>query len=111
MDLKNKLLGEKHPRTISTLNNLAILYRNQKQYEQAETIYSQVVSLSFEIFGEFSYQRANYMNNLADFYNSQKKFSLAETYLKEALAIQEHFLGEDHPTIAIISTKLQPFSV
>jgi hypothetical protein len=36
LDLKQKALGEEHPSTLDSMNNLANVLRQQGQYEEAE---------------------------------------------------------------------------
>src|SRR3990170_1476431 len=41
--------GEKHPSTLTSMNNLAELYRAQGRYGEAEPLYKQALQLSQEV--------------------------------------------------------------
>ncbi|MEM9005734.1 MAG: tetratricopeptide repeat protein [Cyanobacteria bacterium P01_F01_bin.86] len=38
LDIRKSELGDRHPDTASSLNNLALLYRSQGHYVEAETL-------------------------------------------------------------------------
>ena len=37
------MLGEEHPDTLTSMDNLAFLYRNQGKYAEAEPLYTKVL--------------------------------------------------------------------
>jgi tetratricopeptide (TPR) repeat protein len=44
-------LGELHPSTATSLNNLASLYQAQGKYEQAEPLYERALAIYTQAFG------------------------------------------------------------
>ena len=58
-------LGENHPSTATSLNNLAILYKSQGKYQQAEPLYIQALELYKQLIGENHPHTATSLNNLA----------------------------------------------
>jgi tetratricopeptide (TPR) repeat protein len=39
LELKEKVLGQEHPSTLSSMNNLALVLRSQGKYKEAETMF------------------------------------------------------------------------
>ncbi len=46
------MLGEEHPDTALSLNNLAMLYQDQGKYEQAEPLLQQALAMRQRVLGE-----------------------------------------------------------
>src|SRR6185437_4791017 len=51
LDLRRRLLGERNPETIATMNNLAIAYIRQGKYADAELLATRLVTLRREVLG------------------------------------------------------------
>ena len=47
-----KQLGESHPSVASSLNNLALLYKSQGKYAEAEPLYQRAIAILLEKLGE-----------------------------------------------------------
>jgi tetratricopeptide (TPR) repeat protein len=45
LSIKEKLLGPQHPDVAMTLNNLAVLYKTQQRYDEAENFYRRALSI------------------------------------------------------------------
>ncbi|MEM7556989.1 MAG: tetratricopeptide repeat protein [Cyanobacteria bacterium P01_A01_bin.84] len=95
-------LGENHPSTASSLNNLASLYNSQGRYEEAEPLYIQALELYKQLLGENHPDTARSLNNLASLYNSQGKYEQAEPLYIQALELIKKLLGENHPHTALL---------
>jgi tetratricopeptide (TPR) repeat protein len=93
-------LGEKHPDTASSLNNLADLYESIGRYSEAEPLYVRSLAIREEQLGENHPDIANSLNNLAGLYKSMGRYSEAEPLCVRSLAIFEKQLGENHLDIA-----------
>ena len=39
LEIRKRVLGEEHPSTLGSMNNLANLYRRQGRYDEAEALY------------------------------------------------------------------------
>src|SRR5260221_13896991 len=48
---KERVLGPEHPSTLSTVNNLAVLYWNQGKYEQAERLMQRALTTKERVLG------------------------------------------------------------
>jgi tetratricopeptide (TPR) repeat protein len=84
----------------SSLNNLALLYQSQGQYEKAEPLLVQVLEMRERLLEEEHPDVAQSLNNLAGLYRYQGCYEQAELLLKRALSIQEKVLGSEHLDIA-----------
>ena len=71
LDKQNELLGPNHPNTLSSMNNLAGLYKNQGKYDLAEPLYVECLELRKTILGPNHPDTLISMNNLAGLYESQ----------------------------------------
>jgi CHAT domain-containing protein/Tfp pilus assembly protein PilF len=90
-----KILGDNHPNTATSLNNLAGLYESQGKYSEAETLYQQALAIIKAQLGDNHPVTAKSLNNLAALYESQGKYSEAEPIYKQALAIWQQQLGDN----------------
>ncbi|TRV63677.1 MAG: CHAT domain-containing protein [Microcystis panniformis Mp_MB_F_20051200_S9] len=98
--ISKQQLGDNHPDTATSLNNLALLYDSQGRYSEAEPLYKQALAISKQQLGDNHPDTATSLNNLAALYQSQGRYSEAEPLYKEALAIRKQQLGDNHPATA-----------
>ncbi len=88
-------------RMATSLNNLAYLFHNQGELDQAELLYKQAIKITRTALGENHSTIASSLNNLAGLYWSQRRFEQAEPLFKRAMEIQRNTFGETHPDFAI----------
>ncbi len=100
LKIKRKMLGEEHPDTARSLNNLALLYVRQGKHGEAEPLYEQALKIKRKMLGEEHPDTAAILNNLAVVYKDQKRYKEAELFLKQALEVNRKVFGEEHPSIA-----------
>jgi CHAT domain-containing protein/tetratricopeptide (TPR) repeat protein len=92
--------GSNHPNYGAALNNLALVYRDQGKYAEAEGLYKRALAIREQALGADHPDVAQTLNNLALVYGDQSKYAEAEGLHKRALAIREQALGADHPDVA-----------
>ena len=68
LNLAKKELGNKHSNTLTSMNNLAELYKLQGRYEKAEPLSIETMALSKEVLGIKHPDTLSNMNNLAELY-------------------------------------------
>ncbi len=98
--IQERILGEEHPDTAETYNNLAFLYKVQGEYEKAKTLYEKSLRIREKVFGEEHSDTAVSYNNLAGVYMAQREYEKAEALCEKSLRIRERVLGEENPNTA-----------
>ena len=101
LEIRKRILGEKHPLIATSLSNLAGLYDNQGRYTEAEPLYRQALAMRQEILPEKHPDIATSLNNLAYLYENQGRYTEAEPLYRQALAMLQEILPSKHPHIAI----------
>jgi len=97
LEIQRRALGEAHPDTLLSANNLAALYRYQGKYAQAEALYTKAVDGRRRALGEQNPDTLVSRNDLAAMYESQGKYEQAEALFAEVLEARRRVLGPDHP--------------
>ena len=110
MAMPNRCMCERWPSVSSTwdrasrhcasLNNLALLYRSQGKYGDAEPLYVRALAICEQHLGPQHPDTAPSLNNLAALYNHQGKYAQAEPLFQRAFTIREQVLGNSHPDTA-----------
>ncbi len=93
-------MGDNHPLTATSLDNLAGLYHSQGRYSEAEPFYQEALAITKEQLGDNHPDTTVSLNNLALLYKSQGRYTEAEPLYQEALAIRREQLGDNHPSTA-----------
>ncbi|MDQ7085764.1 MAG: tetratricopeptide repeat protein [Sulfurovum sp.] len=88
--MSEKLLGEEHPSTATSYNNLAGLYESMGAYEKAEPLYLKALKISEKLLGEEHPSTATSYNNLAGLYRAMGAYEKAEPLYLKALKIREN---------------------
>ncbi|HYQ91971.1 MAG TPA: CHAT domain-containing tetratricopeptide repeat protein [Candidatus Competibacteraceae bacterium] len=96
-DLARQAFGERDPRILISLNNLAMLYWRQGRYSEAEPLLKEALPLSREVLDPRHLNTLQSLNNLAMLYQSQGRYGEAEPLYKEALQLSREVLGPHYP--------------
>ena len=99
-------LGQDHPDTLTTKNNLALLYRAQGNYASAELLYLEVLQARTAKLGADDSDTLLSKNNLALLYESESKYDRAEPFYLEVLQARTARLGADHPNTLMTKDNL-----
>jgi len=99
-NIRRLILGEKHLKYASSLNNLALLYWDMGQYAKAEPLYMEARKINKEKLGKKHPVYATNLNNLAGLYTKMGQYAKAEPLFIEAKNIFNEILGEKHPEYA-----------
>jgi len=83
-----------------SLNNLAMLYKDQDKYVEAEPLYRRSLEIREKTLGPNHLDVAASLNDLAEIYYYQVKYAEAEPLYRRSLEIREKTLGPDHPDVA-----------
>jgi len=49
---EKRSIGDNHPDTLSSMNNLAVLYQSQGKYDEAEPLYVECLRIRREVLGD-----------------------------------------------------------
>jgi tetratricopeptide (TPR) repeat protein len=98
--IREQQLGEAHPDTAFSLNDLADLYEKQGKYRDAEAFYQRALAAREQWLGPYHPDLAGSLDSLAGLYEKQGKDAEAEQLYQRALIIFEDQLGETHPNTA-----------
>ena len=91
-----KALGPDHMLTLSTVNDLGNLYRDQGKLAEAEQMYLRALAGYEKALGPDHTSTLDTVNNLGILYSDQGKLAEAEQMYLRALAGKEKALGPDH---------------
>jgi tetratricopeptide (TPR) repeat protein len=96
-----KTLPEDHSYIATSLNALAVLYRNQGRYQEAEPLYQQALVIRQKALPQGHPDIATSLDGLAVLYSSQYRHQEAEQLHHQALLIRQKSLPDGHPDIAL----------
>ena len=97
VDSLESLLGEAHPDTLTSRNNLAGAYESAGRLTEAITLYEQVLTDRTRVLGEDHPDTLASRNNLAGAYESAGRLTEAIALYEQVLTDRTRVLGEDHP--------------
>ena len=101
-----RVLGAEHPDTLTSVNNLAALYRATGRYAEAEPLYERVLLVRERVLGAEHPNTLTSVNNLAGLYYSTGRYAEAEPLLERALAGLRKTLPPGHPHLQIVAGNL-----
>ena len=90
-------LGDVHPHTLSSINNVAGLYYYQEKYNAAEPFFVECLEKQKSTLGADHPRTLNSIGNLALLYFKQGKYNAVLPLIVECLEKNKATLGPDHP--------------
>ena len=94
---RRRVLGEEHPDTIISINNMGSLLANQGKLAEAEPYYRDTLEKSRRVLGAEHPDTITSINNMGLLLENQGKLAEAEPYYRDALEKRRRVLGEEHP--------------
>jgi len=104
--IREKRLGPNHPDTAETLNNLALLLRDEGNHAAARPLLERALAINEKTFGPEHAATATSLNNLALLLRDEGDLATARPLFERALAIAEKTLGADNPATAAALSNL-----
>jgi tetratricopeptide (TPR) repeat protein/transcriptional regulator with XRE-family HTH domain len=92
---------------VECLKEIALVYQDQQNFEQAQRGFERALALSKKAFGPKSPNVSVVLNHLADFYWAQGNYTLAESLFQQALTIQQQQRKPDYRSIVVIFRRLE----
>jgi tetratricopeptide (TPR) repeat protein len=81
--MRKQVLGDRHPSTLVSMNNLAALYDSQGKLAEAEPLYVECLAMHRQVLGDRHPSTLMTMNNLAILYKNQGRGDEAKALRKE----------------------------
>jgi len=94
---------------LTFLNNLGVFYQSRQRFDEAESIFKQVIESKLELFGPGSPNTSGTTINLAYIYVEQGKLSEAYSMLENAIAVLDQLVGKDHSDSLRLREKIADF--
>ncbi|MBE1596648.1 tetratricopeptide repeat protein [Streptomyces stelliscabiei] len=101
-----RVLGEDHPHTLASRNNLAYAYKSVGELGRAIELYEQTLKDRVRVLGEDHSGTLASRNNLASAYESAGDLGRAIELYEQILADRVRVLGEDHPDTLVSRNNL-----
>jgi tetratricopeptide (TPR) repeat protein len=95
--LAERALGPDHSSTITSVNNLALLYYTQGRYSEAEPLYRRACEGYERQLGPSHAYTLTCLNNLAELFRAEGQHAAAEPVYKRVLSVAERALGKENP--------------
>jgi len=100
--LRQRDLGKYDAEVAEALNDLAVVYYDQYQFDKAEPLLIEASHILQHVFGDEHPDLAMNCNNLGMIYLRMEKFETARPYLNRALELAEKSKKEDDPFYALV---------
>jgi tetratricopeptide (TPR) repeat protein len=98
--IREKTLGPEHPLTATSLNNLALVLKDEGDLAAARPLYERALAIDEKALGPEHPDTAIDLANLGFLLRDQGDLAAARPLLERALAIREKALGPEHPYTA-----------
>jgi len=96
-NIRKDTLGEKHPNTLTSLNNLAVIYRAVGRLDEALPLYEKAYGLLLQVLGDRHPDTLSSLNNLAGIYQAVGRLDEALPLFEKAYTLRRQVLGDKHP--------------
>jgi non-specific serine/threonine protein kinase/serine/threonine-protein kinase len=101
---RRRVLGDDHPRTLQSLNNMGGLLAAMGKFADAEPYVREALESQLRVLGNDHPETLNSIHNVGSLLQSMGRYEEAEPYYREALEGSRRVLGDDHPlTLNLIS--------
>ncbi|KAH6997405.1 hypothetical protein EDB80DRAFT_652516 [Ilyonectria destructans] len=97
LEIYKEVFGNKHPKTLQSMNNLALTFRGQGRWDEAEALQVEVLESQKRMLGDEHPETLRSMDNLASTFGEQGRWDEAEALQVEVLESQKRMLGDEHP--------------
>ena len=106
LDFYRTASGPEDAHTLDCMNTLAVLYKYQSRYEEAESLYVKTLEGRRRVLGREHVDTLETMDNLATLLTAQGRLDEAEPLYREVQATHQRILGADHLQTLFTTTNL-----
>jgi tetratricopeptide (TPR) repeat protein len=97
LDVREKMLGQEHPDTLTSVSQLGSVLESQGKYDAAEVLHRRALEGYEKVLGREHPHTLIGVSNLGSVLESQGKYDEAEAMYRRALEGSEKVLGREHP--------------
>jgi eukaryotic-like serine/threonine-protein kinase len=101
LEIHRRLLGDDHPTTLGSINDLAVMLMSQGKLAEAEPLYREALERKRRVLGEDHPDTLVSINNLGMLFYTEGKFAEAEPLWRETVQRRRRALGDDNPDTLI----------
>jgi len=105
-EIRRRVQGAEHPRTIHLMGDLGWLYWEQSRYPEAKELLLETIEISSRALGKEDLQTVNAMGQLAVVYRRMGEMELAEETNLYVLEVRKRVRGADAPSTLATMTNL-----
>lgn len=98
VNIRQEILGEAHPDTLTSMANLASTYRKQGRWKEAEELEVRVMEMKKKVLGNEHPSTLTSIASLASIYRNQGRWKEAEELEVRVMETTKRVLGEKHPS-------------
>ncbi|KAG8792219.1 hypothetical protein FRC12_006797 [Ceratobasidium sp. 428] len=106
LEAKKQAFGDLHPKTLTSMANLASTYYYQGRWDEAEALQVQVLDASKQALGDLSPDTLTSMHDLALIYRDQGRSDKAEALQVQVVDASKQTLGDLHPHTLVYINQL-----
>lgn len=94
---RRRVLGDEHPDTLTSINNMGYLLQAMGKHAEAEPHYREALDARRRVLGGDHPDTLTSINNMGYLLQARGKYTEAEPHYREALERRRRVLGDDHP--------------
>ncbi len=102
LTIAEKTVGPDHELTANVLNQLGILYTENRNYQKADDYLLRSLAAYRKTQGSENLNHVVVLHNLGRIARERKDYTKAEEYYRQAIAVVEHAFGPENPRLAVI---------
>jgi eukaryotic-like serine/threonine-protein kinase len=96
LKIRRYVLGDDHPDTLASMNNMGVLYQWQGNLTEAELYLREALEGRRRVFGVHHPETVTSINNVGVLLRQRGALTDAESYLREALDARRRIIGDEH---------------
>ncbi|MDG2185688.1 MAG: tetratricopeptide repeat protein, partial [Mariniblastus sp.] len=97
LEVSRRTLGDEHPSTLRSINNMGVLLSNEGKYDEAQPYFTEALEVSRRTLGDDHPETLASISNMGNLLSTQGKYDEALPYMAEVLEVSRRTLGDEHP--------------
>ena len=98
LQARRQELGDDHPDTLNSINNMGLLLKSMAKLAEAEPYYREALEGRRCVLGDDDPSTLSSIGNMGSLLHAMDKYEEAKPYLREALQTKRRVLGDEHPS-------------